>query len=249
VSKYDDDRAAELKAKLDMVTVQPKPRHGRDHRKIGMMTCFTGVKSGNRETTASFVLRLDSDTGSFIAEHNDTQYVSKSRDALQAKMNEVARVTIDVKWSRYLLVDYEAIVPYRDNWNSTTTLSVDQPRDKDVVLLGLKLEWEVVEYSDAIHLPGQGERFMKRDVHADGKPSSSQETVPKLPDGLVAYTKEREGVLLRLRAALASVDAKMVELFRGDRLDVARALDNVGTKALLLEDSMSTAATARKSKR
>lgn len=227
--------AAELKAKLDMVEVQSRSKYGRQHRKIGEMVCNTGVKTGYREAVASFVLRLNSISGDFIAEYGDVQYVSRSREALQAKMNEVARVALDLKWSRYLHVEYKATVPWNGHWNSVTTLGIDSPRRKDNVVYGIELTWEVVEYSDAIQLPGQGERFMKRDVDEKGKPCGAQETVPALPDGLVPYTKEREEVLLRLRAALAGVDAKMVELFRGAPDRVARMLDSAGSGALLLE--------------
>jgi hypothetical protein len=237
--KQEAERAADLKAKLEMVETKPKPKYGRAPKKIGEVVCNTGIKNGWRAATASFVLRLDG--GEFIAEYGDVWYVSKSRDALQAKMDQVAKVTFDLKWTRYLRVDYRTEVPYRDNWHSTTTIDIDSPRDEDTVVLGIKLSWETVEYSDQIDLPGQGPRFMKRDVVDDGVTSSSQETVNKLPDGLVPYTKEREGVLLRLRAALNSVDAKMIELFRGEPGRVARALDNVGTGALLLEGSKSTA--------
>lgn len=259
-AKQEIEKAADLKAKLDMVDTRNKPKYGRSPRKIGEMECETGIKNGWRSATTKgwrsattkFVLRLDATTGEFIAEHGDVWYVSKSRDALKAKMDQVAKVTLDLKWTRYLLVEYRAEAPHRDSWHSTTTLGLDSPRSEDTVVLGIRLSWEVVEYSDQIDLPGQGPRFMKREVDDDGEASSQQETVDRLPEGLVAHTKEREGVLLRLRAALASVDAKMVELFSGDQFDVGRALDSVGTGALLLEGSKPTTSSkpaAKKAKR
>lgn len=251
-AKQEIEKAADLKAKLEMVDIRNKTKYGRSPRKIGVMECETGIKNGWRLATAKFVLRLDAATGEFIAEHGDVWYVSKSRDALKAKMDQVAKVTLDLKWTRYLRVDYRTEVPYRDNFHSTTTIDIDSPRDEDTVVLGIKLSWEVVEYSDQIDLPGQGPRFMMREVDDDGEACSQQETVVRLPEGLVAYTKEREEVLLRLRAALASVDAKMIELFRGEPGRVARALDNVGTGALLLEGSKSTTSSkpaAKKAKR
>jgi hypothetical protein len=240
--------AADLKAKLEMVSTRQKPKYGRQVRKIGTMVCNTGFKTGYRNATTSFVLRLDSDTGEFIAEHGDVQYVSKSRDALKAKMDQVAMVTIDLKWSRYLLVKYTATIPYQGNFHSTTTLTIDDPRRKNAhAVLGIHLNWELVEYSDAFELPNQGRRFMKRDVFESG-PSSSQETINELPDGLVPYTKEREAILQQLRAALASVDAKMVELFRGDPERVARRLDEMKGVSLLL-DAAEPPSRPKKSKR
>lgn len=251
-AKQEIEKAADLKAKLEMVDTRNKTKYGRSPRKIGVMECETGIKNGWRSATAKFVLRLDAATGEFIAEHGDVWYVSKSRDALKAKMDQVAKVTLDLKWTRYLLIEYRAEAPHRSSWHNTTTLDLDSPRSEDTVVLGIWLSWEVVEYSDQIDLPGQGPCFMKRKVDDDGEVSSQQETVDRLPEGLVAHTKEREGVLLRLQAALASVDAKMVELFSGDQFDVGRALDSVGTGALLLEGSKPTTSSkpaAKKAKR
>ncbi len=234
MTDYEAKAAAELKANLEAVETKQKPRHGRQPRKIGEMTCKTGVKGGWKEGTVSFVLRL-TDRGEFIAEHGDTWYVSKSRDALKARMDLVAKVTLDLKWTRYLLIDYTAEVP-ASSWNRRTTdLDVDDARPKGVVVYGIKLTWSVVEFSDAIQLPGQGERFMRRNISEDGEPESAQETVIGLPDGLVVYTKEREKTLLRLRAALTVVDARMVELFHGCPEDVSRRFDEMSGVNLLLD--------------
>ncbi len=222
-------KAAELKAKLDLVETRDKPKFGRPPKKIGTMVCDTGVRVGYGTSNATFVLRLEND-GTFIAEHGDFWYCSKSRDALKAKMDQVAKVTLDLKWVRYLAVKYKAQVAHSDTWRGGYgELDLDDQRKKDTVVYGINLQWSVVEYAGPIQLPDLGERYMKRDVDEDGKPESAQESVPNLPDGLVLYTEEREATLLRLRAALASVDAKMVELFRGAPDRVAEQLDAVHT--------------------
>jgi hypothetical protein len=224
---------AALKAKLDMVEMRNKPAYGRHGRKIGEMICDSGFKSGHRQATVSFVLRLDEKAGEFIAEHGDLWYVSKSRDALKAKMDQVARVTIDLKWTRYLKVEYKAEIPYRDNWNSTTTLDVNEKRGKNPIF-GMNLTWEVVEYSDAIHLPGDdGERYMTRDVSDDGVASERQESQKEMPPGLVVYTKEREQLLQGIREAFTTIDKKMCELLGGTPEQVAKRLDSVNGPLLL----------------
>jgi len=196
------------------------------------MTCSTGVKNGWHTATFDFVLRLDND-GTFIAEHGDVWYCSKSRDALKAKMDQVAKVTLDLKWTRYLRVKYEAVV--RSDWGGHTHLDIDAERSKKTVVLGMTLTWETVEYSDAVELPGQGQRFMKREVDDSGKPSDTQ-TTEKLPDGLVPYSAEREDVLKKLREALAQVDRRMIELFRGKPDDVGERMDHLtGNGARLLD--------------
>lgn len=228
-------KAAELKAKLDMVELRDKARYGRAPRKIGEMVCDTGIKTGYRNATAKFVLRLDVMTGEFIAEHGDFWYASKSREALQAKMDEVARVTYDLKWERYLKVEYKAEVPYKTSWSSggTTTIAVDDKREKKPIF-GIALTWEVVEYSDAINLPGDdGSRYMTRDVDEDGEASSTQETVKELPLGLVVYTKERETLLKSIREVFTKVDKKMCELLNGTPEQVAKRLDTMNGPLLL----------------
>ena len=234
-AKQAAEKAAELKAKLDMVSIQNKPSYGRQHRKIGEMICNVGVKrTHGYQETAKFVLRLNEKDGLFIAEHGDFWYVSKSRDALQAKMDEVARITLDIVWTRYIRVEYETCVPSNSTWhNGTTTLDVDDDRS-DRTVLGIKLSWEVVEYSGAFHLPGDGgERYMTRAVDEDGDPSDKQETVGKLPSGLVPYTNEREELLKSIRDAFTSIDAKMVKLLRGTPDEVAKRLDAVQGPLLL----------------
>lgn len=227
--KQEIEKATKLKAELDLVEMCNKPKWGRLPKKIGTMVCDTGVRVGYGTSKATFVLRLEND-GTFIAEHGDFWYKSKSHDALKAKMDQVAKVTLDLKWARYLAVEYKAQVASDAGWHrGYMDIDLDDQRKKDTVVYGINLQWSVVEYAGPIQLPDLGERYMKRDVDEDGKPESAQESVPNLPDGIVPYTEEREATLLRLRAALASVDAKMVELFRGAPDRVAEQLDAVHT--------------------
>lgn len=231
-----DEAAAGLKAKLDMVTLRDKPAYGRRPRKIGEMICDTGIKAGYRNQTAKFILRLDEKVGEFIAEHGDFWYVSKSRDALQEKMNQVARVTFDLEWSRYLHIEYKATVQIRSSWHGgTTDLDVDDKREKDKPILGISLTWEIVEYSNAIRLPGDDDdRYMTREVDEDGEASETQESKNNLPPGLVIYTKEREQLLKGIRVALGGIDKKMCDLFGGTPDQVAKRLDTASSSYPLL---------------
>jgi hypothetical protein len=234
MSKYEAEAAAKLRAQLDLVETRNAPGHSRRPRKIGVMTCDTGIKTGYRTATVDFVLRLDHN-GTFIAEHGDVWYCSSSREALKAKMDQVAKVTLDLEWTRYLLVKYEAVVR-SDRWGGYTHLDLDAERSKKTVVLGMTLTWETVEYSGAIELPGQGTRYMRREVN-DGKPGESQTTEKELPDGLIPYSDHREGVLKKLREALAQVDRRMVELFRGVPADVGRRIDSLGASGVRLLDA------------
>lgn len=235
--KQQAEKAAELAAKLAMVELKDKPSYGRVPRKIGEVICKVGFKSGYREETARFVLRLDEKAGDFIAEHGDFWYVSKSREALQTKMEEVARFTQALEWTRYIKIEYEATVPCSDSWRSygsTTELGVDDKRTKEQPIFGISLKWEIVEYSQAIRLPGDdGERYMTRDVNKDGEASSEQESKTSLPAGLVIHTKEREELLQSIRAAFSALDKKMIDLFGGSPEQVAKRLDTANGQFLL----------------
>ena len=63
-----------------------------------------------------------------------------------------------------------------------------------------------------------------------------QTTEKELPEGLVPYSAEREDVLKKLREALAQVDRRMIELFRGKPDDVGERMDHLtGNGARLLD--------------
>ena len=227
-------KAAELKAKLDMVKMASKPTYGRVPKKIGEIVCDTGLRTSYRSETARFVLRLDDKKGDFIAEHGDVWYVSKSREALQAKMDEVARVTLDIKWTRYLHVDYEAIVPC--TYGGHSHIDTDESRKGyEGKIVGMQMTWEVVEFSDSIQLPGDDndERFMKRDVDERGHVEEKMESVNHLPDNLIPYTKEREALLKSICDAFTSIDKKMCDLLKGSPEQIAKRLDAVQGPLLL----------------
>jgi hypothetical protein len=231
-----------LKAKLALVEVRNRPRYGRAPKKIGAIVCETGMSSGYRSQRVSFVLRLDG--ADFIAEHGDVWYVSKSREALTAKMDEVARVAVDVRFARYIELDYSAQAKPVDSWRSSwreEDLDINESRKRGKArreIHGIKLQWKLVEYSNAFTLPGDDheERFMKRDVDEKGHAEeSSQTTVTKLPPGLIHYTKAREDLLRSIIEALGEIDAKLVELFRGAPEEVAARLDAKAGAPLLIQ--------------
>lgn len=216
------------------VVVRRKGPYGRQPRKIGEIVVDTGIKGGYRNETASFILRLDVTKGEFIAEHGDDLYVATTREALVAKMEQVGRAVLDLEWTRYLVINYKAITTESRTWrNGHPEIDLDEARKKRSIH-GMKLTWEIVEFSNPFTVPGADERYMKRDVDAKGKPSETQETVNSLPDHCVVYTKDREALLHSITEAFTSIDAKMVELFKGDLDAVAARLDAAGRGVRLL---------------
>jgi hypothetical protein len=230
------DADEKLAALLATVTTRPK---GRDRlpRKVGVITAETGIEDGYRKERATFTLRLDTGKGEFIAEHGDILYVAKTREALQAKMNEVARATVDLRWTRYLEISYRAESDRRSN--SWMDLDLGQRRKRSHRIYGLHLFWEVVEYSDEFSIPGSESKRMRREVDEDGEFVNSS-TVKELPDGLVPFTTEREALLGSIVEALTALDARMVGLLRGSPNAVAARLDALTSGQKLLAGATET---------
>lgn len=210
-------------------------------------------------------LRLDVYDGVFHAEYEGAWYSALTKDELSAKIKQAAQKTIDVEWTRYLIVDYQA-----DAWpldgdsgrpcssGGYETLSLDDDRaalsggpvtetrgrgrDPSVVT-SVKLNWSVCEFSSPYPCPMPEDKKkvvrMRREVDSQlddrdddgretyrevvGAPSEQEDDA--LPAGAVPWTAEREAFLREVLAALGKLDARMVELFRGDPDSLARRLD------------------------
>jgi hypothetical protein len=109
------------------------------------------------------------------------------------------------------------------------------------VITGIGLHWTVVEFSSPYALPHDPKKHvrMQRGVNMqladrddDGR-ETYQECIgephenddDRLPCGAVPWTAERETLLREILAALARLDARMVELLRGDPESLAARLD------------------------
>lgn len=230
-------REAEEKrqALIASVKVKDKPRYGRLPKKIGEIVAETGL-SGGRAPKATFVLRLDSATGEFIAEHGDTLYVSLTREALQAKMNEVAKAVAAIEWTRYLVIEYVATASPQDSWRSRDEeLSPRERRKKGTTIYGVRLTWEIKDFSGEIAIPGQDAVHMVRNVDDKGKPSDAQTTVDSVPANAIVFTEGRLALLKAIADTFTKIDAKLVDLFRGDAESVAAQMDAFAGKKLLPE--------------
>lgn len=227
---------AEAQAKLDAllatVTVKDRSTYERLPKKVGEIVVDTGLKDGHREQKATFALRLER-SGQFVVEHADVIYSAKTREALQAKMEQVGRIVLSAAWRRYIEIEYEADTGRELRWGSGR-IGVDERRTKKTRVHGVSLKWQVVDYTDEFEVPGQGARRMRRAVSDEGVPSETTDTVDGLPDGLVEHTEERLAVLRTIVDGLTAVDAKMVQLFRGRAREIAGRLDAaVGLQLML----------------
>jgi hypothetical protein len=230
---------AEAKAKLDAlletVKVTRRNSYDRPPRKVGEIFVDTGLKDGHRDQKARFVLRLDARSGLFSVEHGEMVYTAKTREALQAKMDEVGRITLDLAWTRYIHIEYAAETDRTIGYNSHR-IDVDEKRTKKTRVYGISLRWQIVDYTEEFTIPGQEPRRMKRDVSDDGIPSGSQDTVSGIDGNPVLYTPERLAILRSISDTLTAVDARMIGLFRGKASRVAAQLDAVARTGVYVED-------------
>jgi len=214
--------------------------------------------------TLEVELRLDVHDGTFHAEYEGTWYDARTKDELSAKIRQAAQKTIDVEWTRYLVVDYEAKAWPLDGDSGRpktsghyVTLSIDDDRatlardpqadkwrnrNRERVVTSIDLHWQVCEFSTPYALPEDKRKTvrMRREVDCqlDNRDDDGHETYrevigapseqddDKLPVGAVPWTAEREAFLREVLAALGKLDARMVELFRGDPDQLSRQLDD-----------------------
>ena len=219
-------------------------------KKFGTIT-VTLLRKVGRYTNASFScdLRLD-EKGWFYAAHDGRWYKAQTQDALREELRAAVEVTADVEWTRYLVVRYKATArPVGSSgWGSYKTLDIEDDRaeelrpkrdasrwgDSEHEVVGIDLAWEVKEFSTTYKRPEDGKLVqLRRDVDADGDVGEPDEQDPGLPAGAVVWSEKREAVLREVRAAIARLDARLVEFFRGEPDDLARSLDAVDATKLL----------------
>lgn len=133
-------------------------------------------------------LRLDVHSGTFHAEYEGMWYDARTKDELSTKIRQTAQKTIDVEWTRYLVVDYEAKAWPLDGDSGRPetgghyeTLSIDDDRatlardpqadkwsgrNRTRVVTSIDLHWQVCEFSSPYTLPEDKKKIvrMRREV-------------------------------------------------------------------------------------
>ena len=158
-------------------------------KKVGILSVKLERKRSRYEHASIKVeLRLDVHDGTFHARYEGAWYDAKTKDELTAKIRQAAQKTIDVEWTRYLVVDYEAKAwPLEgDSGRPETsghyeTLSIEEDRatlardakadkwsdrKRDRVVTSIDLHWHVCEFSSPYRLPEDKKKTvrMRRNV-------------------------------------------------------------------------------------
>lgn len=156
-------------------------------KKVGTLSVKL-ERAATRYTQASISveLRLDVHDGTFHAEYENTWYDAKTKNELCDKIRQAAQKTIDVEWTRYLVVDYEAKAFPLDGDSGRPeasgnyrTLAIDEDRatlsrdpqadkysDRKYVITSIDLHWSVYEFSTSYALPEDKKKTvrMRREI-------------------------------------------------------------------------------------
>jgi hypothetical protein len=156
-----------------------------------------------RRAEISVELRLDSN-GVFHAKYESQWYEAATQSELTEKIRKAAERTIDLEWTRYLIVQYEATAWPEDgdtgrpeSTGGYETLSLDDDRGKlardpeavklshrlrDRVITSIDLHWVICDFSQPYALPEDKRRTarMRRDI-------DMQRVLPDEDDGDCTY--------------------------------------------------------------
>ena len=210
-------------------------------------------KTRYRWATVNVELRFEIGNGTFYAQWEGNWYSAKTKDELAEQIKVAATKSLSIEWKRYIEVSYVAEGwPIADEKSGRPTrqgqyhsFDIDEDRSRSVrgrdadekfAICAIKIHWSICEISEPYSLPEEpGKRVRARrsvdvwgwgpDVGKEriGEPEEWEDDV--LPPGTLLWTPEREAVLAGIVAALGRLDARLLELFRGDADALAGKLD------------------------
>lgn len=193
-----------------------------------------------RSEMARLELRVDTKSGEWICVVDQLMYVSTDKAELERHVRDLLRSKRSITWTRYIVIDYEAEGPggfsQRRRYDAGT-----RPLHARHEIAGIRLDWEIMDYSDPIQHPGQSNPRRKyRDVYessVDSDPNvpsdddsyglESWAREDKIPSGAIVYTPQRYALLKEIRRAMGELDAKLATLFAGGQSQVAAAMDRI----------------------
>ncbi len=167
-------RQASLPSHLEPTEVRSIP--------VNPTTKLPGKKAGRlalslaRDGYAEVELRVDTDHGLWIACEDGMMHVARDRERLKQHLKHLIESRRDVQWTRYIVVDYEAETP--GGFTNRRTIEGDRSGDGSggrsgggVKVGSIRLDWQVVDFSGPVSLPGRSpdrkQRRVLRDFDSD----------------------------------------------------------------------------------
>jgi len=226
----------------------------RPGKKIGILTVkLDRKKTRYKWASVDVELRFEMANGTFHAIYEGNLYAAKTKDDLSAQIKAAATKALSITWKRYIQIDYEAEGhPIDDEKSGRTaingqyhTFEIDHDRSKfgrghdendKFAINAIKLQWVICEISEPYPLPEDPKKLIraKREINIRhygsdqgeeqlGDPQEWDDDV--LPPGTLLWTPEREAVLVEIVTAIGKLDARLVDLFRGDAAELAGKID------------------------
>ncbi|HSX22398.1 MAG TPA: hypothetical protein VLE97_06435 [Gaiellaceae bacterium] len=226
----------------------------RPGKKIGTLkVTLDRKKTRYKWASVDVELRFEMKRGTFHAQYEGNWYEAKTQDELSDQIKAAATKALSIEWKRYIQIDYEAEGhPIEDPKSGRPAISgtyhtfeINEDRSKfgrgrdenePFAICAVKLQWTICEISEPYALPEEPRKLVRarrpvsiRDYGSDrgteqiGDQEEWEDDV--LPPGTLLWTPEREAVLVEILAALGRLDAKLVDLFRGDENILAGKID------------------------
>lgn len=205
---------------------------------------FPGAKAGKlavhitSNETGFFEMRMDVKRGLFIAVDGEQYFEAENKDELHTFMQERARATRQITWHRYICIVYEPEGPgefaHRRNIRRDRPL---EPNDEGLFddVGGIRLDWEIIDISDPITVPGhRTARRKTRDVYDDGSPGNeSWQHDGNLPELAIPYSDEALATLKHLRHGLGVIHTAIAKLLIGTPEAIAARLADPNARLLV----------------
>ena len=203
-------------------------------KKVGQLVVDAG------ETKAKFDLRLDIHRSEFLCVHQGVTYKAGTVDKLRDTMRDVVAAESSVTWTRYIEIEYHSSGPRDGDYYGGSCKDLDEKAPE--ATKELRLDWEIVEYSNP-HIPvgdnndemvvlersvdseGQPGHVKRRHRVATGRGRHRDNNSFSIPAHAVKFTPERLEVLQQLRNALTHVDYRLRRFFGSTSETIAAAMD------------------------
>jgi hypothetical protein len=163
---------------------------------------YPGKKAGKlaisltRDGYAEFELRVDTHRGVWFVVEDGMMHVARDKDILRRHLQQMLEARRAVRWTRYIVVDYEAETPGEFTERSRITRSRSgAPGSGHEEIGSIRLDWRVEDFSDPVAIPGRSSSPKRRLVYRglDDDPNATPESESEGHAGDDGWVHEADG--------------------------------------------------------